>query len=65
MDRLIMCMKQLLKYLMCAGWENRTPTYSLENCHSTIKLIPQIFATAQQTCRSKRHTITPFSASQF
>ena len=25
-----------------AGWGNRTPTYSLENCHSTIKLIPQL-----------------------
>ena len=23
-----------------AGWENRTPAYSLENCSSTIKLIP-------------------------
>lgn len=30
-----------LDFYTGAGWENRTPTYSLENCHSTIKLIPQ------------------------
>jgi hypothetical protein len=26
--------------LICAGWENRTPNHSLENCYFTIKLIP-------------------------
>ena len=25
-----------------AGWENRTPAHSLENCYSTIKLIPRL-----------------------
>ena len=26
---------------LSAGWENRTPNHSLENCYFTIKLIPQ------------------------
>ncbi len=26
---------------LCAGTENRTPVYTLEECHSTIKLYPQ------------------------
>ena len=27
-----------------AGWENRTPDHSLENCYFTIKLIPRILS---------------------
>src|SRR3989344_3457185 len=35
-----MCINMLLS---CAGWENRTPNFCLENRNFTIKLIPPVF----------------------
>ncbi len=47
--------KKGLLFSICAGRENRTPTKSLENSYSTIKLVPQ-------TLKNASHTIskTPF-----
>ena len=41
-----------------AGWENRTPNYSLENCRFTTKLIPRFYFG-----RTKRDGLYPASAS--
>ena len=43
---------KLVFFVDCAGWENRTPNHSLENCYLTIKLIPQFPFNLLHTGRS-------------
>ena len=42
----------------CAGWENRTPLHSLENCCFTNKLIPQLPLKVLRIYQKGRHLTT-------